>query len=257
MTYSYWLIILSLINPLHFISIQASKEQLSFLNHNNDVQQRILHASTPLRHTENNEVTTNLRSWKGQIFSHRRHHVRNAHGILNMIGWGTLLPIGVIIARFFRKFPVEYGEWYTLHVLCQTSGYIIGTIGWAVGLWLGNSSKHYTLKTHRILGILIFTLATIQILVAFVQPKREDECRKCWEIFHQCLGYTVIALIVANIFQGIIHQSHAEKWKWIYVGILAVLGFVAATLEIFRWIFKSRIQQQMPTFHDSNIHNFT
>lgn len=73
-----------------------------------------------------------------------------------------------------------------------------------------------------------------------LQPKREDECHRCWEIYHQLLGYALIAMIIANIFQGIDSQSHSEKWKWAYMGILGVLGFIAVVLEIFRWV-KRRI----------------
>lgn len=89
--------------------------------------------------------------------------MKQVHGILNIIGWGTLLPIGVIIARSFRKFPLKCEEWYNLHILCQTLGYIVGAVGWGIGIWLGNSTKQYTLKTHRIFGIIIFTFATVQV----------------------------------------------------------------------------------------------
>ncbi|KAH9749621.1 cytochrome b561 and DOMON domain-containing protein [Citrus sinensis] len=255
------LIILTLIFPLFYIIAQASTfgQQLSLMelvaSKNNETEHQE-HANTCFHRTAENEVTTNLRSGKGQSFSHGRHHARTAHGILNIIGWGILLPIGVIIARYLRRFPIEYDEWHPLHMLCQISGYILGTVGWGIGLWLGNSSKHYTLKTHRILGILVFAFATIQILTSFLQPRRENECSKWWEIFHQSMGYTVVALSIANIFQGIIHQSHAEKWKWLYVAILALLAFLAAALEIFRWIVKSKLQLPI-AFHNNNIYNFT
>ncbi|KAL5773259.1 hypothetical protein ACOSQ2_013183 [Xanthoceras sorbifolium] len=215
--------------------------------------------TTSLESTETG-VTTNLKPWKGQTSGHHRHLlIRNAHGILNILGWGTLLPAGAIIARYFRQFPLKYDEWYPLHVLCQSSGYLLGTIGWGVGLWLGNSSKQYSLKTHRILGIVVFTFSTIQMLAIFLQPRIGNECRKCWEIYHQIMGYALIGLSIANIFQGIIHQSHAEKWKWVYVGVLAILAFVALALEAFRWIIKYKIQHQNSIAFDNNnnMYNFS
>ncbi|PON91274.1 hypothetical protein TorRG33x02_128370 [Trema orientale] len=67
-------------------------------------------------------------------------------------------------------------------------------------------------------------------------PKKEEErCRKSWEIYHHLLGYVLIALIIADIFEGINHQHQATKWKWTYVGILVVLALTALSLEIFRW----------------------
>ncbi|XP_012091311.1 cytochrome b561 and DOMON domain-containing protein At5g35735 [Jatropha curcas] len=195
---------------------------------------------------ENGVETSNyLGSWK----VHHRHHFRNAHGILNMIGWGAFLPIGVIVARYFSKAPLKCDEWYNLHILCQTSGYIIGAIGWGVGLWLGTSSKQQStsFKTHRILGIIIFTLATLQILALCLQPKREGDYRRYWQIYHHLTGYALLAMIIANIFEGIRNQAHSERWKWIYVGILVILGFLAFLLEILRWV-KPKIHHRM-AFH--------
>ena len=82
------------------------------------------------------------------------------------------------------------------------------------------------------------------MLAIFWQPRKEDECcRKSWEIFHHFLGYVIIALVIAEIFQGINHQNHATKWKWTYVAILVLLTLTAVSLEIFRW-FKSKIIHQ-------------
>ncbi|XP_031274968.1 cytochrome b561 and DOMON domain-containing protein At4g12980-like isoform X2 [Pistacia vera] len=261
----YCLVILSLILPLSSIcTAQASSfnngelSVMKIVSKNNVFHQHQVDSSSLVHDSgESTGVTENFRSGKGQNILHRKPRLmRNAHGVLNIIGWGTLLPMGVIISRYFRKFPLKSDDWYPLHVLCQTSGYIVGTIGWGIGLWLGNSSKHYTLKTHRILGILVFTFATVQMLTAvLLQARREDECRRCWEIYHHVMGYAVIGLSIANIFQGIMHQTHAERWKLVYVGILAVLACVVFALEIIRWIIKSRIQQQMA--FENNMYNFS
>ncbi|CAK7351459.1 unnamed protein product [Dovyalis caffra] len=86
-----------------------------------------------------------------------------------------------------------------------------------------------------------------------LQPKRENECSRWWKIYHKILGYGLICMIVANIFQGIDHhQGHAEKWKWTYVGILSVLAFSALVLEIFRFV-KPRLHQQMAFDINPNI----
>ncbi|KAK6265004.1 Cytochrome b561/ferric reductase transmembrane - like 9 [Theobroma cacao] len=261
----YCLVFLSLIFPLPSISAQVSvcNEELSFatlVGKNqewqvdrtlSDMEHQIQAASVQSTETG---ATAGLRPWKGQRTWRHRHHLKNVHGILNILGWGFLLPTGAIIARNFRKFPLKCNEWYNLYVLCQSSGYIVGTVGWGIGLWLGNSSKQYTLKTHRILGIIIFTFATLQMSALWLQPKAEDECRKCWEIYHHLLGYALIVLSIANIFQGISNvKSHAaEKWRWVYVGMLIVLASTAVALEIYRWI-KSKSPQQM-AFDENEIY---
>ncbi|KAL5578767.1 hypothetical protein UlMin_011209 [Ulmus minor] len=172
--------------------------------------------------------------------SHHHRHLKTAHGILIVIGWGTMLPIGAIIARYLRKFPMECEEWCSFHVICQSVGYILGTLGWFLGILVG---KQGTDKTHGALGIVIFTFTTIQMLAVCWQPNIENECRKWWKIYHHVLGYALIALIIADIFTGMNKQSKASKWKWIYVGILGVLLLIALILEIFRWL-KSKILRQ-------------
>lgn len=88
-----------------------------------------------------------------------------AHGILNVIGWGTLLPIGAITARYMKKFPVECDRWYISHVLCQSAGFVLGTIGWCTGVYLGKISKQqFGRNSHSVLGTIIFVLSTIQVI---------------------------------------------------------------------------------------------
>lgn len=86
-----------------------------------------------------------------------------AHGVLNIVGWGVFLPTGAIAARYLRSYPKKVARWGAFHIGCQSAGYILGSIGWGIGLWLGQASEYYTFTTHRILGIMIFTFATIQV----------------------------------------------------------------------------------------------
>ncbi|XP_070004027.1 uncharacterized protein [Nicotiana sylvestris] len=115
-----------------------------------------------LRNYDSTE-TINLMTGKGRGNRvHTSHLIRQVHGILNIIGWGTLLPIGVLIARNFRESPLRCSGWKSYHISCQTVGYLVGSAGWAVGLWLGRASKYYSFPKHGIFGICIFTFATLQ-----------------------------------------------------------------------------------------------
>ncbi|KAH0655069.1 hypothetical protein KY285_029951 [Solanum tuberosum] len=117
------------------------------------------------------------------IRSARRHQARVAHGILSIIGWGVILPIGVIIARYFKKGPIhwnEHDQWKHAHKACQACGYIFGVTGWAIGLWLGNYSKYYSFPKHGAYGISIFTFATLQTLALRLKPHKNDELHTYW-----------------------------------------------------------------------------
>nr|XP_023911012.1 cytochrome b561 and DOMON domain-containing protein At5g47530-like [Quercus suber] len=60
--------------------------------------------------------------------------LKSFHGIMCSISWGVMLPVGVLIARYSKVFKTTDPIWFKLHVTCQSSGYIIGLIGWATGL---------------------------------------------------------------------------------------------------------------------------
>lgn len=204
--------------------------------------------------------TINLIS--GKVLSYKpteRRQLRTAHGVLNIVGWGIFLPSGVIVARYFRSFPRPMAWWGAFHVGFQSSGFLLGSIGWGTGLWLGQASQHYTFTTHRILAIMIFTFTTIQMMALRLKPKRTDEYRTYWNMYHHFLGYSLLAVIVVNIFQGINikEYGHHHSWRWSYIGVLALLGAVAIALEIYTWLkfwnyWGACAQSQKPTRSPSN-----
>lgn len=57
-------------------------------------------------------------------------------------------------------------EWYSLHVQSKVAGFILGTIGWGLGMsMMRNLAKdqHTMMSTHGIIGTTIFTFTTIQV----------------------------------------------------------------------------------------------
>ncbi|XP_050369026.1 cytochrome b561 and DOMON domain-containing protein At5g35735-like [Argentina anserina] len=191
---------------------------------------------TALQNVDSTE-TTNLRTRKGISVGHRRHHLRTVHGILNIVGWGILLPFGVIMARYFRKFPFPITRWFCCHVSCQIIGYVLGTAGWATGIWLGQASKEYHFHTHNILAMNIFAFTTLQMIALRLRPLPTDDYRKYWDMYHHFLGYALLALIIVNIFHGIAILKPNRTWHWAYIGILAVLASVALGLEVYTWSY--------------------
>ncbi|KAI3860453.1 hypothetical protein MKX03_010891 [Papaver bracteatum] len=180
--------------------------------------------------------TIDLSSGKSTSVRHRLHYHRTAHGVLSIVGWGTLVPIGAITARYFKEFPVKFCGWYPLHVSCQISGYLIGSTGWVIGTYLGSCSRYYDFTTHRDFGIIIFTFSTLQVLALFVRPKKGDDHLRYWNIYHHLLGYTLIVLITINIFKGINILRPEKIWKWTYMGLVTALALAVISLEASTWI---------------------
>ena len=55
-----------------------------------------------------------------------------AHGTLMMLGWGIMLPTGVISARFLKHRPNAL--WFKMHRGLQISGLCIALIGWIIAM---------------------------------------------------------------------------------------------------------------------------
>lgn len=180
--------------------------------------------------------------------SNSRLHRRNLHGILNAVGWGILIPLGAMIARYLRVFESADPAWFYLHIACQISGYALGVAGWALGLKLGSESKGLTYKPHRNIGIAIFCLATLQVFALLLRPDKKNKYRVYWNAYHHSVGYSVIVLAAVNIFKGLNILKPASRWKTSYIAIIATLAGVALCLEAITWAIVLRRRKRAKSY---------
>ena len=155
------------------------------------------------------------------------------HGVLMLLGWGILLPAGVLIARFlkwkgpngrapFRNKPL----WLKLHIGMQILGLAFGIAGLALALVqfqpLGGS-----LGGHGLMGLLVSFLGVLQPINGFIRPKKGailTPRRKKWEVIHKGLGWVALALAVPTLVTGMLTLDKQEG-----IALPAVLpGFVCA-----------------------------
>ncbi|KAI9178632.1 hypothetical protein LWI28_028939 [Acer negundo] len=122
---------------------------------------------------------------------------RNIHGILNVVSWGILFPIGVIIA---------------------------------------SESKGITYTTHRNLGIALFSLCTLQVFALFLRPKKDHKYRFYWNIYHHGIGFSILILGILNVFKGLDILNPEKKWKTAYITVISVLAGIAALMEAITWV---------------------
>ncbi|KAL3635698.1 hypothetical protein CASFOL_020245 [Castilleja foliolosa] len=160
--------------------------------------------------------------------------LRNIHGIINVVSWGMMMPIGAMIARFVKVFQPLNPAWFYLHVTCQTLAYFLGVAGWATGLNLGSRTPGIVRTLHRNIGITLFTLATLQVMSLGLRPKPDHKYRTFWNFYHHSIGYIVIALSIGNIFMGFDILDPEKKWKRAYIIFLIVIGAVAVCLEVLK-----------------------
>lgn len=178
-----------------------------------------------------------------------RQRKRNVHGVLNVVSWGILMPLGAMAARYLKVFKSANPAWFYLHVTCQTSAYIVGVAGWGTGMKLGSDSVGVEHTTHRNIGIALFALGTLQIFALLLRPKPEHKYRIYWNMYHHAVGYAVIAMSIANIFEGFDILNPHKKWKNAYIGVIIFLGCAAALLEAFTWFVvlkRKRVSDKHP-----------
>ncbi|XP_057792960.1 LOW QUALITY PROTEIN: cytochrome b561 and DOMON domain-containing protein At5g35735-like [Salvia miltiorrhiza] len=183
-----------------------------------------------------------------------RQRKRNVHGVLNVVSWGILMPMGAMAARYLKVFKSANPAWFYIHVTCQTSAYIVGVAGWGTGIKLGSDSAGVEQTVHRNIGIALFALGTLQVFALLLRPKPDHKYRVYWNIYHQGVGYAVIILSIVNIFEGLDILDPEKKWKNAYIGVLIFLGAAAALLEAFTWyiVLKRRRESDKQPHHQTN-----
>lgn len=101
-----------------------------------------------------------IRNETGETANENPHReLRKSHGILNMIGWGIMMIIGAIVARYCKQWdPI----WFYLHTGIQSLGFLLGIAGIICGFLLEDRLS-VDVSTHKGLGIFILVLGSLQV----------------------------------------------------------------------------------------------
>lgn len=156
-----------------------------------------------------------------------------AHGALMVFGWGVLLPIGAMVARYARGFDPA---WFYLHATFQSVGFIFIIAGVATGVNLAKEIDVPGLTGHKGLGIFLFILAILQVLAVVLRPKKDANVRKYWNWYHWWVGRLALFLAVINIFVGLGLGKEGKKLKVSYIVLLAFELIAFAIFESIYWI---------------------
>uniref|UniRef100_A0A7S4F6H0 Cytochrome b561 domain-containing protein n=1 Tax=Chrysotila carterae TaxID=13221 RepID=A0A7S4F6H0_CHRCT len=162
-----------------------------------------------------------------------------AHGVLMMISWGFLLPSGILIAIYGKKFAPF---WFYLHIVFQVIGLILSIAGLslAINKFGGFSDEEYIKSVHGKTGIFLMCLAMFQPLNGLVRPHHGRPLRPLWEVLHKSCGRIALALsvpvIVLGIYlldtiQGADYTDFFIKAMGSYMGMIATLALLAGIAE--------------------------
>ncbi|KAJ0539493.1 putative cytochrome b561 and DOMON domain-containing protein [Helianthus annuus] len=152
-------------------------------------------------------------------------NLKRAHGILNMMAWGILIPIGAMVARYLKHLDPL---WFYVHSSVQSLGFILGLAGVIAGFVLDDRLDARVGK-HKGLGISILVLGCLQVLALLVRPSIDAKTRQYWNWYHHSVGRLMILFAIVNIFYGIHLAKAGTSWN---VGYGVVLGIYAITIVI-------------------------
>ncbi|CAN8270616.1 unnamed protein product [Cochlearia groenlandica] len=159
------------------------------------------------------------------------------HGILNAVAWGFLIPAGAVTARYLRQMQSVGPTWFYIHAAIQLTGFLLGTIGFTLGIVLGHNSPGVTYGVHRSLGIATFTAATLQTLALLFRPKTTNKFRRYWKSYHHFVGYGCVVMGVVNVFQGFeVLREGGSYAKLGYCLCLSTLVGVCVAMEVNSWV---------------------
>lgn len=164
-----------------------------------------------------------------------------AHGFMNAISWGVLLPIGAVTARYLRHIQSLGPTWFYVHAGIQLFSFVLGTAGFAIGVHLGELSPGRVYGLHRKLGFAAFFLGSLQTLALLFRPKTTNKFRKYWKSYHHFVGYACVILGVVNVFQGFEVMGEGGSYaKLVYCLCLSTLIGVCVALEVNSWVIFCR-----------------
>ncbi|WP_187431128.1 hypothetical protein ROLI_035220 [Roseobacter fucihabitans] len=156
------------------------------------------------------------------------------HARLMVLAWGVLVPLGILIARFFKIMPgqdwprqLDHHLWWNTHRACQYSACLLMLIGLALILL----APPLTIKPgpHFYIGWAVLSLAVVQIVGGILRgtkggptapapdgTARGDHFdmtprRLAFEYIHKGAGYLALVLSVSAIATGL-WQANAPNW---------------------------------------------
>uniref|UniRef100_A0A7S0G3Q2 Cytochrome b561 domain-containing protein n=1 Tax=Rhodosorus marinus TaxID=101924 RepID=A0A7S0G3Q2_9RHOD len=132
-----------------------------------------------------------------ELSSNRYTNVFNAHGALMVTAWIFLVPLGIIMARYFRQ---KTDRWFDIHRIVQGTAIIISLASFILALVesVGGISTG-----HLVIGVIVTALSLLSASAAtFFRPVKDSRRRKQFNIMHRGTAVVIFALAVANCYIG-------------------------------------------------------
>lgn len=173
------------------------------------------------------------------------------HGRGMVLAWGMLIPLGVMVARYFKVMPgqdwpkrLDNPTWWRWHLRLQNAGLVVMLAALA-GILFGSDGAWPGVSLHRVLGWTVVTLGLAQGFGGLLRgtkggPTAPDlrgdhydmtPRRVAFEWAHKFGGLAALALAAATVLAGLVA---ADAPRWMPLALLAwwtCLGALALFLQ--------------------------
>jgi hypothetical protein len=159
------------------------------------------------------------------------------HGRLMTLAWGVFAPVGILAARFWKRWPgqqwpqkVDHKGWWHLHRALQYGVLLATTAATAILLWhygapfAGLNSDSFT-TPHRLMGWLLVAAMWLHVIGAWLRGSKGGPTethlrgdhfdmtprRQRFERMHKGLGWLLLVFSWATLFAGLM-LADAPRW---------------------------------------------
>jgi hypothetical protein len=160
--------------------------------------------------------------------------VELAHMWCAAISWGFLIPMAIIISRYFKP---HTEKWFVIHRAVAVTGFLLAIAALVLG-FSANNGWETDQPVHRDLGVACTVLGLVQMFAVInkLRPAKDHKLRKYWFFGHAWIGRTAVILAIANIYYGIINVAELGTWAWaVYTAVLACIVALGLVMEVVNW----------------------
>ncbi len=189
-------------------------------------------------------------SWLLASMDPARPHVVDAsvawHGRLMVLAWGILIPLGILVARYFKVTPgqdwpreLDNALWWRGHLTCQYGGGLAMAAG-ILMIWFSGAGTGMA-WSHRMLGYSVLGFGALQFVAGWLRGSKGgptdrelrgdhyDMTRRriLFEHVHRTVGYLAIVMGALTIMTGL-WAANAPRWMPLSLGLWWGLLIAAA-----------------------------
>lgn len=159
------------------------------------------------------------------------------HARLMVVGWSILIPLGMLVARFFKIWPgqrwpevLDNPAWWRLHVGLQSLGVAVMSLGVLLAFGRGAEASSLALWHHRA-GWALLAVGWTQVAAGLLRGSKGgpgaaslrgdhyDMTRRrlAFEYLHKSLGWAALPVVAGTTAVGLL-MLDAPRWMALLIG---------------------------------------